>query len=132
MADIILTLAALKFADLVPVLSGLASGAFLTGAVQWRKSKAENSNIVASATKQAIQVFEASIEQLRKDLSEATAEAEKLQKDLAAARTQVIGLINSNSELEAEVLVLRARLRELDRLVRVYESKYGSIDLAGP
>jgi septal ring factor EnvC (AmiA/AmiB activator) len=121
--------------QIAPLISALLSGGLLTAVVLWRKSTAENretdarrQDITAAASKQAIEVFESSIEQLRRDLQDASHEAEELRRELRAARTQVNALVNANHELEAEVVVLRRRIIDLDRLVTRYEEKYGILD----
>ncbi len=57
--------------DLLPLIGTFLGGGLLASIVAWRKSGAEKDSIAITATRTALEVFEASIKQLREDLEHA-------------------------------------------------------------
>ncbi len=109
-------LAALEFAQLAPLLSALLGGGILGGVVAWRKAGAEKDSIAATASKTAIEVFQASIRQLQGELQAANKEAEGLAQDLHDARSNLAAIMQERGALSAEVTVLRNRVQVLEAL----------------
>jgi septal ring factor EnvC (AmiA/AmiB activator) len=102
-------LAATKVTDWLPVVSALLGSGVITALFKLRP---ERESIVASATKQAVEVFEASIKQLQEDLAAAQAEAQKLSQELAHVRTQLEELQKLRVQHEAEIARLRSDLND--------------------
>jgi predicted nuclease with TOPRIM domain len=109
---LVLHIATVKLSTLIPVVSALFSGGLLATLLKWRP---ERDTIVASATKQAVEVFEASIKQLKEDLKSAQDEATKLTEELIKARHEVSQMMADNTRLHDEVVFLRRRVDELER-----------------
>jgi septal ring factor EnvC (AmiA/AmiB activator) len=109
---LLVLLATLKFTTIIPIISALFSGGLLGTLLKWRP---ERDTIVASATKQAIEVFESSIKQLKEDLKAAQDEAAKLTEELSKARQEVSEMMAERSRMNEELAYLRRRVDELER-----------------
>ncbi len=113
---------AVKFTEIAPLVGTLLGGGIIGAAVQWRKSGAETDSIAAVASKTAIEVFEASIKQLKEDMQQAQAEAEKLTNELGKARKEIITVIIERDSLRFEVKALRKRVDSLEKIINDYEN----------
>lgn len=104
-----LIIAASSIGPWLPVITAFGSGTLVTAIYKFFKLRPERDSIVASATKQAVDVFESAIQQLQDDLKEAQKEAAKLSVELAECRRQLLALQADLARSEAE----RRRLAKL-------------------
>jgi septal ring factor EnvC (AmiA/AmiB activator) len=110
-------LASAKFAELAPIISTFLGGGILGGVAVILRASAERDTLQASASRTAIDVFQASVDSLRHDLDEARSEAAALTHSLTLARARIDDLANERAALQSEVNVLRHEVIELRRRI---------------
>lgn len=109
-----LILLTIKASQVTPVISALLGGGILGFVVQVIKAGAERDSIAATASATAIEVFQASIAQLRSDLESAHQEAEGLARELAKARREMSSVTAERGHLQDEVTTLRQQVAALE------------------